>query len=676
MEILFSDELRLAYTLALNAVVFVASYRFARRLAGGDRIAAAVDAFALYYLIQYAAVALPGLVGLLSPTAISMVALGACAALWSASLRRPATAMAGERLPAFNRVLVLGSLLFVIGYCLGVIWVQRFTPIHDNDALAYHVPFAIHWLRAGWLGLFPAWFYNPANVYSPLAGSTFIAWLIAPMNNDLLARFAAIPQLIFLFLAMARLLCVLGVRPGTAALVAAAAVLCRPFVQQTILVKDDLALCAWFIVAAAALHPASLRGRAGAWRLGIAIGMFLAIKTTALLSVPLLLLAIDAPARAGWRWKQWGTAIGCALLLAGPWFARNAILTGNPLYPTDVRIGGITLFEGQFAAVRSLELRSFGGVWRTFTLSGEQGGYYTLPPIFVGLLAIGWIGAALICGRRLMRDPLGRLCTIGPPLGIALFIFLSPYALIRFAYPSILLLFACVGLALSWRRLPFVVAGVIALAVMLGACATSMQNSAAWFTVPAALLGGWVTIVAWPILVAPRLRAAWLGVGLTVPLVLIYVYTPAWIDASQKFAVPFWRGQYGDIAEGWRFAREELPPGSVIAYANTFHVYPLYGFSYTQYPVYAPTRPGVHKLTDLPRFPSPTTGEQIPANIVAITAAEADRDTWLANLRTSGAQYLFIGKRDLAHPDRKADVPELRFAAADPAAISSRISER
>jgi len=676
LAFLLSDELRLLYALALNTAVFAAAYRLARR-GGGDRVDWAADAFALSYLVQYLAVCLPGLVGMLHPLSMSAVALACAAVLWHG--RCPGQPMPDVPAPPsrLQRLLLVGAFLFVVGYCLGVVWIQRTAPIRDNDALAYHAPFAVHWLRSGWLGLHQAWFYNPANVYSPLAGSTFIAWLMAPLGNDVLARFVAVPALIFLFFAFTRLARLLGLATGPAAVLAAAVVMCRPFVQQTVLAKDDLFLSAFFAAAASALHPASLRQSPGPWRLGIALGMFIATKTTALMSLPLLLLAADAPFRAGWRWRQWAIAAGCAALLAGPWYVRNAVLTGNPLYPTDVRIGGITLFQGQFTVTRSLELRSLEGIWRTFTLAPDRGGYYTLPVSFVCLLAIGWVAAVALHRGRLLKDPLRRLCAIGPLVGIGLFIATSPYALIRFVYPSLLLLFACGAMALSCRRLPPVAGAVIAAAALAWACASSMPNVAAWVTVPLAM----ATALAWAAarrLITRAVGLALLGLGCTILAGAIYVYWPAHILNCRFMAAGgvdrrsgalvggFWQLNFGHIADGWRYVRNELPPGSVIAYANTFHVYPLYGFDYTLYPVYAPTRPGVQRLSDLPRFSAPTTGEEIPGRIVAVTTADPDRDTWLANLRSLGAQYLFVGKRDLARPSQVADVPELRFAASMP----------
>ena len=56
-----------------------------------------------------------------------------------------------------------------------------------------------------------------------------------------------------------------------------------------------------------------------------------------------------------------------------------------------------------------------------------------------------FFGAVVTSARLLVRTPLVRLCALGPPLGVALFVALSPYAEVRFILPSLLLMFACAG---------------------------------------------------------------------------------------------------------------------------------------------------------------------------------------------------------------------------------------
>src|SRR5205814_9054023 len=126
------------------------------------------------------------------------------------------------------------------------------------------------------------------------------------------------------------------VRTSIAAIIATAAVLSRPLLSQSFEVKDDLFAAAFFLAAVEGCAPRKLRDPLGPWRIGIAIGLFAATKYTALLSAPLFLLLIDAPVRGGWSRRRWLIAIGAALVLAGPWFVRNWIDAGNPLYPVPI----------------------------------------------------------------------------------------------------------------------------------------------------------------------------------------------------------------------------------------------------------------------------------------------------------------------------------------------------
>ena len=95
MGILLSDELRLLYAIALNAIVFYSAWRFARRRTA-DRLQAVADAFLIYYLVQDLAVGLPGLVGILGARGMIGTALLLCAVLWFLATRRSARPTRGD----------------------------------------------------------------------------------------------------------------------------------------------------------------------------------------------------------------------------------------------------------------------------------------------------------------------------------------------------------------------------------------------------------------------------------------------------------------------------------------------------------------------------------------------------------------------------------------------------
>ena len=74
----WAAELRLLLAALLNAAVYAGAYRFARRRGDAGVLQAACDAFVLYFVVQYAAVALPGVLGVFNAATMSVVAFGAC----------------------------------------------------------------------------------------------------------------------------------------------------------------------------------------------------------------------------------------------------------------------------------------------------------------------------------------------------------------------------------------------------------------------------------------------------------------------------------------------------------------------------------------------------------------------------------------------------------------------
>jgi hypothetical protein len=551
--------------------------------------------------------------------------------------------------------------VFVACYVACAVWNQRVIPQIANDPLTYHLPAAVQWLQQGRLTPYETWYYNPANTYSPLAGSTFIAWWLAPLGNDVLARFAQAPALLLLFVAMVQIIRALGISTTLAALIATGAVTSRPFISQTILAKDDLFVAAFFAAAVAGLTRVKLSDRLGPWRIGVAVGLLLATKYTALVSIPILLLAIDAPRRVGWKRREWFIAIACALVLAGPWYLRNAMLSGNPLYPLD-----LPLLHGMFGTGVSPELRTLRGIVSTLVT-----GYYSTTWLVAITLVILWLWATIVSARRLWRNPLPRLCILGPLIGIGLFVWLSPYPEVRFAYPSLILLFACGGIvAQSVRQLnAMLVVGAILLllGVITGFVPQLLIRLLPWALgfAAAAVMLAWLASR-----LRPENRAGVLTIGAIVLVAaigcLVYMYFSAFIvnphNGYRASIAPTWREVYGPIADAWHHVRERTPSGATIAYTNTYYTYPLYGFDLSRRVVYVPTRPGVRRLYDLLPARRRLTGDEIVEYVSSELAKNADRNTWLANLAERDADLLFIAKP--GHGVLES-VPELGFARQD-----------
>ncbi len=613
-------------------------------------------------------------------------------------------------------LLLPGIAVFAAGFVLMFLHAQAYLPVMSNDAMTYHIPAAAQWLQRGRIDLFQTWFFNPANTYSPLAGSTFIAWLIAPFGSDVIARYVEVPALGCIALAVYQLARLLKTNSIPAALVAVAAVLSRPIFMQGLMAKDDLFLAFFFIATLVALSPDRLRDDYGAVRVGIALGLLLATKYTALLAAPILLLALD-----GTRFKggsvskasrqdtlcsflfrrlrlreckrvrspgkntgipidpdsrsrkrlveslisypcatpKWCLATAIAVVLAGPWYLRNFVLTGNPLFPVKLQ-----LLHGLFTTSASDAFGSFQSAAAVVV-----GGSYSLPVAVGILLGIGW-ALAMILGRTMFRsDPLLRVCLLGPIVGIAIFFLLSPFPEVRFILPEILLLFSAAAFAI--RQIPRPSVQIAIAAVMLLACtATVLASDFWWSAVGFAASGIGAAIVVMLLLwVLSGMKFRRPGMILAI---LGVIFTAGW---SYVNWTPYLR-EYQDMRHGnasgysmefpqeeplWQFVDEHLPANATVAYTNLYLISPLQGYDLHRQLVYVPTRAGVRLISDLPWLGDRLSGEKlIPAAALA-TVASADREVWLENLKASGAAYLIVGRGGVV-----GIPPEAAFAANDP----------
>jgi hypothetical protein len=356
--------------------------------------------------------------------------------------------------------------------------------IFNFDSLWYHMPFAADMVQSHSVtGLhypetvFTNWFY-PQN--SELLHATGILLT----HRDTLSLF-----LNFSFLALSFLAAWCIGRPygrGHLTVVAAAIVLeCHTLVvREPGAAKNDLVAAALLLAAAAILinalprisrgcggggsrtarglpaGPSPLRQdpRAGVssglnWAIvaaGLATGLAVGTKSTAVAMAAALTLAVIALAPTGRRWATAGWWFVPALLGGGYWYLRNLIVAGNPL-PQATSIGPISLphperlQEGRpnFNIIHYL---TDTGVWREYFAPGLHQAFGILWPLVLaaavagGLLALfrakddvlRWMGAVALFGLlAYLFTPLSAAGAEGAPVGFAINI--------RYAIPPLLL---------------------------------------------------------------------------------------------------------------------------------------------------------------------------------------------------------------------------------------------
>lgn len=444
------------------------------------------------------------------------------------------------------------------------------------DALTYHLMLPARWLVTGTLSLVPTSFGDIAPTYTPEAVEVFFLGLMLPGGGDLLARVGQVPFLV----AMAALVAELVRRAGRGptwlpALAGTSALLLPELLEQGSSAMVDTAAAVALVAACLAgtrLGPAS--GPLALVVAGGLAGLFLGSRFTGPVFLPAVLLC--GAWALGTRWRAWGWWVA-GLALAGAYpFARNLVLTGNPLYPLALAVGPWEL-PGLFTRAATLasplhipEAGQFAVLARHgFQLAG-------LALLVLGLLSPWWRD------RRLRWAP-----------AVALWILLAHWVLVpytanlRFLFPAWALLVAAAsgwaaGRSGSTSRLGSGLLIVLATALAI----ETLRALPAWLGVPdqrlligaglpaCALLGAcgaWILRESPPRVrrAAPALALALLVAGLGM--------LDGFRTRTQDAVWQRDRGlRYARHAPAWK-AIAQLPAGARIAYTGLNLPYPLLG---------------------------------------------------------------------------------------------------
>ena len=302
-----------------------------------------------------------------------------------------------------------------------------------SDGPIYHLYFAARWWKAGRIFLVPTPFGESAAPYFPAVGDLGFAWLMIGWGGERLAKVGQAPFYLLSGLAAGAIARRLGA--GTAAAVVAAAwfLASTPLIAFAFEPNVDMVFVAGYLVAAYFFLRYALRdGGAEALALGaLAAGGAWGSKPTASAFVPPL-LAIAGLAVLGRKgdpaWRKiahLGLLVALPMVMAGAWFARDAWLAGNPLYPLHVEAFGRTWLPGWYGrdAMRRSVYYIDPGRWRALadTILGVIDP--RLAPAWAAALAGAWA-----IGRRPSRESRWAWgCAALAALNVGLYWGLIPY---------------------------------------------------------------------------------------------------------------------------------------------------------------------------------------------------------------------------------------------------------
>lgn len=611
----------------------------------------------------------------------------------------PTVAPQDDPPPAWHARLYLTVVLAMVGYYAFRAFVLAVEPV--SDAPMYHLYFAARWLKAGRLDIVPIPFGESAAGYFPSNAELIYVWWMLPFHADTLAKLGQLPFALLGAVAVFGLARELGASRTAGTYAAASYLAVGPICAHSALANVDLAMACFELAAVYFLVVCCRRFTRSDWALaGLACGVFVGTKyvalTYAVLVLPLVVGALCTPTASGGRddspadkpgtgaiLLRLVTFLICALVAGAYWYARNWVVTGNPLFPLDVHIGAWTVFPGAYDRVAMLNHIHHIPVTDVLGLVGmvinAWGGWFLVPAAWAWV----WGPGRSVQTTSPHATPIGELLPgrvrfwlwCMPVAHVALYWLSIPYQnQFRFLYPAtglaMVWLAAVQGRARAWRWATVVLlwgAWLASALVSLGPFHLGLKATV-WLVplmptraVAIVVFGLWAIVLGIVIFARSGAARRTLGIGVCACLLAIWlgsavVGVDGVPDASLPTSiVPVTSRQF---APAW-LTLERLTDGDRVAYAGTNLPYYLFGtrlkntvryvavnthrdFLFHDYVALARSRPG-YRLPDTAKRTYERDG--------------ADYAAWLTNLRAERVRWLFVTNM---HPW------EQRFYASDP----------
>lgn len=323
---------------------------------------------------------LPGALGILgrgSVAACAVLLAGAALAVPS----RPAAVVEPQfpSAPASGR---LSWALALVGAAAAAVYALAQGAQHggiatrDVDMTTFHLPGVARWIQTeslwGIHNFVPHWSFGTY----PNTSDVVTLGAVLPFDNDFLVPFVNYPALALAAVAVYVLGRELGAPAAPAALFASTFTAMRVVADPAFAGLADTLMLATFGAGVAFLLRSRRTGaRSDLVLAGLALGLCFGTKWYA---VPAVVLAAAAWAGAGLlesrptREVVRGVAalVGLVTLSGGFWLLRNLVQTGNPVFPVEIGLGGVTIFAAPEDLNRSLYGSSLAdylddpGVWR------------------------------------------------------------------------------------------------------------------------------------------------------------------------------------------------------------------------------------------------------------------------------------------------------------------------
>jgi hypothetical protein len=312
---------------------------------GRERWHMALVGISSYGIIANATVLILGLSGLLTPyhatATTTLIALTFLTIRHLGSRKGSAAPKAHDLPPRSDkdplRLLALSLLAGAFG--LQLMHAAFDATVLKWDDLSYHAAVTAQWLVDQRISIPPSTY----QAYYPFSSELLSLWFMLPFGDD---AYASLSALYWLLLASTA---IFGIIRGTGGSASTALLLTAVFVASTRVTElsrsfssNDLAGASLILAAMAVAIPAASHRYCQpclAWS-GLLIGMAVGSKVTFVLPGAVvfawLMLRSSRMTPSEKPWSSLVSILAPAVLIGGYWYARNWVLTGNPIFPAEI----------------------------------------------------------------------------------------------------------------------------------------------------------------------------------------------------------------------------------------------------------------------------------------------------------------------------------------------------
>ena len=329
-----------------------------------------------------------------------------------------------------------GLLLASVAQPLYAKWI---TPPLD-DALGYHLPFAVEWLQKANLSMPVPSAGDPSTPFYPLNSSLWMYWFIVPFETDILVRFIQIPFVFLLVLGIIMITYEIAWRTtgNMEIIMSTSAVLLitlPEFLRNMFVVGNDVIVSSLLIIATSKALSL-LRNFAktnlilGSASLGLALGTKVLALPYVIVLACIYIAVIIKKTSGRTRWMMLMLVTVITLALGGYSYLRNALVMKNPFYPVTIQVEDYVLWRGLYAVTD--EWKQFHPFyqfdWKAFLLGDHKLLGVTIPIwILPGLIWAIWFAVKWSNLQVLLLI----LLTLS---GIGIFWYILPYHFVRYMF--------------------------------------------------------------------------------------------------------------------------------------------------------------------------------------------------------------------------------------------------